>query len=383
MDLINLCILLAMILAMPRLASWACLHSKALGFLGSSLLCFAAGIALSFVLPDTSSASALSDWCVCLAIPFMLFSLNVRFLRKLAKPAVVSFLLICLCVVAAGVAGHYLFRRQLGRSSAAVNSSLVGLFIGGLVNMAAVGSGLHLSGDTLTLLNTSYIVTGSVYLGITAVILPPVARLFLPKYRSGQSVGDHEAMESMASGAQPFRWSLLWQRLPVMLLAVAIVLGSMGISQLLTGNSQDAIVKMLCITTLSLLCSFIPRVRQTKGSYAVGQYLIDMFCVAMGLMFDLSAEGSAGPIVYMLLMLFLQAAAAVLHLLLAKLFRIDADTALITSAAAIFSPAFIPPIAQFMKNRELVAVGLLFSILGFVVANYAGFVTYALLTLLP
>ena len=384
MDLCNLFFLLALILLIPRLAYWGCSRVKILGFLGPSLLCFAAGIAFSFVLPDTDSASAISDWCVCLAIPFMLFSLDFRSLRSLAKPAILSFLLICLCVIAACVAGHFLFAPQLGADSAAVNSTLAGLFVGGLVNMAAVGSGLGLSGDTLTLLNTSYIVAGSVYLGIAALILPPIARLFMPKYQAGNPQSDairQEAAQTMSSGTQRFHWRMLRERLPVMVLALAIVLVSMGISYLITGNSRDAIIEMLCITTFSIACSFIPRVRQTNGSYATGQYLIDMFCVAIGLMFNLSAEGSAGPIVYMLLMLFVQVTAAVLHLLLAKLFRIDADTALITSAAAIFSPAFIPPIAQFMKNRDLVAVGLIFSILGFVVANYAGFAAYAILAL--
>lgn len=146
MDLFNLFFLLAIILLIPRLAYWGCARVRALGFLGSSLLCFASGIALSFVLPSTASASAISDWCVCLAIPFMLFSLDFRSLRNLAKPAILSFLLICLCVIAACVAGHFLFAPQLGADSAAVNSTLAGLFVGGLVNMAAVGSGLGLSG---------------------------------------------------------------------------------------------------------------------------------------------------------------------------------------------------------------------------------------------
>ena len=35
-----------------------------------------------------------------------------------------------------------------------------------------------------------------------------------------------------------------------------------------------------------------------------------------------------------------------------------------------------------MKNRDVIAVGLLFSIFGFVVANYAGFAAYALMRLL-
>ncbi len=385
MNLFHFLLLLAVILIIPRVLYWSCKKIRILGFLGPSLLCFISGIAFSFILPDSSYASPISDWSVCLAIPFMLFSLDFRAMRKLAKSAILSFILICFCVVIASIAGYFLFYRQLGSEAKAVSSTLSGLFVGGLINMAAVGSSLGLSGDTLTLLNTSYIVSGSVYLGIAALILPSIARFFLPKYCSVRSQEDsvrEEAAQTLSSGMQPFHWNMLRERLPVMALALAVVLVSMGISYLLTGNSQDAIIEMLSITTLSIACSFIPRVRTTKGSYAAGQYLIDMFCVAIGLMFDLSAEGNAGPVVYMLLMICVQLIAALLHLIAAGFFGIDADTALITSAAAIFSPAFIPPLAQFMKNRDVIAVGLIFSIFGFVVANYIGFATYALLTLI-
>lgn len=373
---------LALIALLPRLAYWLCARFRPLGFLGPSLLCFAGGIALSFVLPDSAPASRISDACVSLAIPFLLFSLDFRAMRHLAKPAVRSFALICICVVAVSVGAHLLFSSRMGADSAAIDASLAGLFVGGLVNMAAVGNAVGLPGDTLTLLNTAYIVAGTVYLGIAALALPPLARRFLPKYQKSESpTAEQDLADTMHAGMQRFRLSMLRERLPMIALAVGIVLASMGISYLCTGNTKDAVLEMLCITSLSIACSFIPRVRKSSGSYATGQYLIDMFCVAIGAMFHLSPDAEAGPVDFMLLMLFIQLAAAVLHLLLCRLFRIDADTALITSAAAIFSPAFIPPLAQFMKNRDVIAVGLLFSIFGFVVANYAGFAAYALMRL--
>ena len=384
MDMLLLLGIIALFAVIPKSVNWLCAHIKCLRLLGASLLCFVIGICLSFVLPKETPSSAVSDWCVYLSIPFLLFGLNVRDLRKLAKPAVISFILICLCVVAVSVGGHYLFRDALGGESEIVNGTLVGLFVGGLINMGAVGSGLGINGNTLTMLNTAYIVAGTAYLVIAAVVLPPIARRFLPKYRGTDAAAaqlQQSFSDSMQSDKQHLSWHTVWQKGLLMVLAVAIVFVSMGISYVTTGNAQDAIVQMLCITTLSLACALIPQIQHIKGSYAIGEYLINMFCVAMGSMFNLSGESNAGPLVYMLLMLFLQVAAAVLHLLLAKLFRIDADTALITSAAAIFSPAFIPPIAQFMKNRDLVAVGLVFSILGFIVANYAGFAAYALLAL--
>ena len=95
MNLFHFLLLLAVILIIPRVLYWSCKKIRILGFLGPSLLCFISGIAFSFILPDSSYASPISDWSVCLAIPFMLFSLDFRAMRKLAKSAILSFILIC------------------------------------------------------------------------------------------------------------------------------------------------------------------------------------------------------------------------------------------------------------------------------------------------
>jgi uncharacterized membrane protein len=61
-----------------------------------------------------------------------------------------------------------------------------------------------------------------------------------------------------------------------------------------------------------------------------------------------------------------------LHFALAALFRIDADTVLITSTATIFGPAFIGPVARALRNRELVVSGLTTGLMGFAVGTYLG-----------
>ena len=62
----------------------------------------------------------------------------------------------------------------------------------------------------------------------------------------------------------------------------------------------------------------------------------------------------------------------ILHLLLAWLFKIDADTALITSTAGIFGPHFIGPVATVLKNKQIVVSGITTGLVGFAVANFLG-----------
>ena len=62
----------------------------------------------------------------------------------------------------------------------------------------------------------------------------------------------------------------------------------------------------------------------------------------------------------------------ILHIILAKIFRIDADNFLITSAAFIFSPPFVPMVANALKNKDVIVTGITGGIIGYIVGNYMG-----------
>ena len=66
-------------------------------------------------------------------------------------------------------------------------------------------------------------------------------------------------------------------------------------------------------------------------------------------------------------------------MLLARLFKVDADTAVITSVAMINSPLFVPMIAESMKNRRIIISGITVGIIGYAVGNYLGVLVARLL----
>ncbi|MCB0684558.1 MAG: DUF819 family protein, partial [Saprospiraceae bacterium] len=55
---------------------------------------------------------------------------------------------------------------------------------------------------------------------------------------------------------------------------------------------------------------------------------------------------------------------ATLHLLLARAFRIDRDTTLITATAALYGPVFVPQVASALGNRQIVFSGIAMGLLG-------------------
>ena len=154
-------------------------------------------------------------------------------------------------------------------------------------------------------------------------------------------------------------------------LTVAISAAGVGLSLLFTGKLNEALV-ILIVTTLGICGSFIKKLRNMPGSYDMGQYLLLIFCVAIGSGANAQRIINAGPMVFGIVALVMFGAIA-LHFLLAALFRIDADTVIITSTAAIMGPPFVGPIADALKNRKVVVSGLTSGLVGYAVGNYLGF----------
>jgi uncharacterized membrane protein len=60
------------------------------------------------------------------------------------------------------------------------------------------------------------------------------------------------------------------------------------------------------------------------------------------------------------------------HVALCRLSRIDRDTTVITSTAALFGPAFIGPVSVRFGNRAVFVSGLMSGLVGYAVGNYLG-----------
>jgi uncharacterized membrane protein len=71
-----------------------------------------------------------------------------------------------------------------------------------------------------------------------------------------------------------------------------------------------------------------------------------------------------------------------LGVLLAKLCKVDADSAVITSDTLVNSPICVPMIAATMKNKNAIMVGITNGLAGYAVGNYLGYLIFTLLNTL-
>ncbi len=162
-----------------------------------------------------------------------------------------------------------------------------------------------------------------------------------------------------------------WKNIGFALSFAVLVTGvSVGIAMLLTGK-MDTLTVILCVTTISIALSFWNRLKNLRGTNAMGQYAVYIFSMAIGGTVDLKMFFQSSPVL-LGYTASIMISAIVLHFILCKIFKVDADTAIITSMAGVYGPAFIAPVAEAMENKEIVISGLLTGIFGYVVGNYLG-----------
>ena len=100
-------------------------------------------------------------------------------------------------------------------------------------------------------------------------------------------------------------------------------------------------------------------------------YLIMIFCLVIASRADLRNIDFVALMIaaYVALVVF---GSMFIQALLSWIFKIDADTCLITSTAMICNPAIVPVVAGAIKNREIVFSGISVGIIGLAMGNYLG-----------
>ena len=367
-------------LCLPTLLIWLCQHLPWLDKAGVVVLSFTLGILLaaSGVLPagDDIRAlqSTLAEVSVALALPLLVFSMDVGAALRLAGNTLKSLGLALLAVMLVSTIAAVLFAPHLNDIWQIAGMS-VGAYTGGGPNMAAIKTAIGADDTLFTTMITYDILLSAMYLLFVMTIAKPIFSRLLPAFKAPEQEHDHSAFSHLAdetaNAYKPLlRLALLPKTVLGLLLAGVIVGAAVGIAKLVPGSMASAIA-IIAITTLGVAASFVPAVRNLPNSYPLGMYLILIFCFTTGSMTD------SGILTRLNMALFgyiscILIGAMVLQALLCRWLKIDTDTFLITASAAIMSVPFIPVIAGALKNRALIVPGFAAAIIGYVLGNYLG-----------
>lgn len=308
-----------------------------------------------------------------LALPLLLFASNFQRWAGVAGKSFLSMALALFSVVMVVSAGHLLFRDKGIDELWKVSGLMIGLYSGGTPNLAALKLMLDVKSETYILTHTYDTVVSAAYLFFLITIGKNVFKHFLPAFRRKASekeeMEDHGVIENHFLG-KIFKRKSAGITLKTLLFAI-LIFGIAGLLSIWVDPEAQMLVVILTITTLSILVSIIPRIRISPHSFSMGMYFILVFSIVVASMADFKNFASTGTTLFYFVC-FAIFASLFMHVLLSRLFKIDADTVMVTSTALICSPPFVPMIAGAVKNKEVIVSGITVGIIGYAIGNYLG-----------
>jgi len=381
-------------LLFPALVQFLRDKVKPLSFLNPLLTSYAVGILLgNTVLRGQTAFSAfdvMATVSVALSIPLMLFTLDVRSWGTSTGKVMLGMALAAVSVVITVAIGVPLFSSALPEYPD-LAGLLVGVYTGGTPNLAALRIALGVDNNLYLAVHASDTVIGALYILFYITVAKYVFGWFLkiPEPAVDDATPDphpgRELYDSVLQKRFPFIVDVLRvsPRLPLARnvgLTFVSVGAAFALSLAFPPGSQTMVV-ILGITTIAIALSFAKPVRETQGSFALGEYFILVFSFSAGSMGDVRRILGASPMVF-LLVAYTVLASMVIHVILSRMFRLDRNTMMISSTAAICSPPFVGLVAGALGDKKIIAPGITAGIVGYAVGNYLGVLVARVLALM-
>lgn len=386
MSIVVYIVLTILLCVLPAGVVWLCNRVSVLGKLGPIMVLYAIGMVVGN-LPAlgaylTPLQDVLPNVMIPLAIPMMLY--GSRFSRREAglqlRIVVSGFLSVCVAVVV----GYLLFGRNV-QEGAEVGGIITGMYTGGTLNAAALQVIFRIKSETFILINSYDIIISFLYF----VFLFSVGiKMFRALYgQSRKRVAEGTSADEMQSADMGSQYHLLLQRSGLRQLAriVAVTLAVVAVSALVALACPEEwfmVVFILMLTMLGVASSFVKSVREMTLSYDVGMYLIYIFSLTIASMADFSSLDLRGGINQFAFMTVAVILSLLIHAVVCRLMRVDADSMMISSVAFINSPPFVPMAAVAMRNKSVIVTGLGAGIMGYALGNHLGVLMAELLSIL-
>lgn len=382
-------ILTALFCLMPAVVLWLCRRISILGKIGPIMVLYAIGIIIGN-LPYKPEGMALvqeiaTSAAVPLAIPMMLFGCTFTRseFKKQLKVIACGFLSVAIAVVV----GYIFYGRHI-EEGAKIGGIMSGMYTGGMVNAAALQAIFQVEEQRYVIMCSYDIVISFLYLVfLVSVGYKLFRKLYGEKATTRLSASDREELDREIEKSRRNPYAGLWSKAGMMELGkiVGVTLLLVAISAATTQlfpEDMFMVIFILMLSTLGVVCSFYRPIRQLERSFDIGMYLIYIFSIAMASMADFSnlniTEG-VNQIIFLTITVF---GSLLLHALMCRVLRVDADSMVVSSVAFINSPPFVPMMVAALKNKSVLILGLAAGIVGYALGNHFGVVMVKILELL-
>ncbi|QUF66642.1 DUF819 family protein [Bacillus atrophaeus] len=317
-------------------------------------------------------------YVVPLAIPLLLFQINVRQIFSESRRLLFIFLVSVGGTVLGSIAAFFLLKNHipfLDKIGGMISAS----YIGGGINFAAMAAKFETPGEYVS----ATVVADNFMMALLFFILISIPTLKWFQIHYDMPFEDKVKAEGNGENSA----ESYWKRKSISLKDIAFNMGaafalvavsvkiagffkSVFSHPLLTGTFGD---QYLVLTTLTVLVIFLfPRFfEKLNGSQELGTYFIYLFFVVIGIPADLRLIVTNAPLI--LLFVFLIAISnLIVSLLVGKLFRVHLEEILLAVNATVGGPTTAAAMAIAKGWRELVAPIMLVGTLGYLIGNYVG-----------
>ena len=381
-------LLTALFCLIPAGVIWLCRKYPFLDTIGPIMILYAIGIVIGNLpfMPEQMKVlqEMIPNVVIPLAIPMMLFgcAFTSKEMGLQLKIVVSGFLSVALAVVG----GYLLFGRHMAEGTE-VGGIISGVYTGGTVNAAALQAIFGVESRTFVLLNSYDIIISFLYFVFLFTFgIKLFRRLYGERSKSISAEDKAEIDRQIAlTKRNPYQGLMTkagLKQIGLTLLATIVVAAISGGTALLMPEGWFMVVFILMLTTLGVVCSFIKPIRALEKSYELGMYLIYIFSLAIASMADFSSLDFVGGANQLCFMLFAVFVSLLLHAIMCRLMKVDADSMVISSVSFINSPPFVPMVSAAMKNRNTLVTGLAAGVAGYALGNHFGVLMEKLLSLL-
>jgi len=374
----------ALFLLIPVGILWLTHHQAWARKVGIIVLCYITGLLAgnAGLIPESvlSVQQQVTDLSIALAMPLLLFTLDIRQWRRVAGKAMLSMIFATTAVVAVATSLFFAFKDQGAESASHFAAMSVGVYTGGTPNLAAIKAGLDIPHSEYIVFHSLDTFVGAAYLLLMLTLGIPFFRRVLPRFPGvGESSVEHEHHFDSDDYSPLLEKRNCSEIIKATLLSVLVVAAALGLSELhalIFSVGSSSAVMIVALTTLGILLSLVPQVRAMHLSYKLGMYLIYVFCFVVASMASLD-QLAAVDFSVAIFLFGTVTGSLLLHGLFCRFAGIDSDTFMVTSVAAVCSPPFVPMMARALGNPATILSGMTTGIIGYALGNYLG-ITLAL-----
>lgn len=342
---------------------------------------------------DAPVYDAVWGYIVPLAIPLLLFQLDLHALFKESGRLLILFLLSSIGTMVGTLVGFFLLKDHIPELDK-ISGMIAASYTGGGVNFAAMTARLE-PDKTLT---AATIVADNLMMACYFFILIGLSASMVARRIWGSPYQDE--LEKNSSGTASNAAAEYWSAKPISLQGIALSLGSaivlVAVSFTLSsglktflGEGSNMLTTMLfslmtdkylLLTSLTLLsiALFHHKMHHLTGSQELGTYGIYLFFVVIGIPASIPLIIQNTPLLFVFT-LTVALINLVVTLIFGKLLKFSIEEIVLACNANVGGPTTAAALAIGRGWRTLVGPILLIGTIGYVIGNYVGILVYSLL----